>query len=247
MDGALFWPMAAIAAAFVGLSKGGLPLMGMMSVPVLAIVMPPLQAAGLLLPVYIVSDWFGLWAYRRDFDLRVLKIMLPATALGVFLGWATASLVSEALVGGLIGGLGVAFSGARLLGWGKAAQARPAKLIPGLICGAGAGFTSFVTHAGGPPYQIYVLPLRLPKTVFAGTTTILFAWVNALKLPAYWSLGMISLHNLPIALALMVPASIAVFVGVRLVKVLPEALFFKLVLWALFLLSLRMVWAAILG
>lgn len=247
MDGTVFWSVAIIAAIFVGLSKGGLPVVAMMSVPLMSLVMSPLQAAGLLLPIYIVSDWFGLWAYRRNFDARVLKIMIPATAIGIFLGWATASIVSERMVGALIGGLGAAFAASRLLGWGKTAAARHAKIAPGLIWGAAAGFTSFVSHSGGPPYQIYTVPLRLPKAVFAGTSTILFAWVNAVKLIPYWALGMVSLDSLPVAIWLMVPASLAVLAGVRLVRIIPEALFYTLVLWALLLLSLRLLWAAFAG
>lgn len=247
MDAAYFWAIAGLAAVLVGLSKGGLPVVAMTAVPVLSLVMSPLQAAGLLLPIYIVSDWFGLWAYRRSFDAAVLKIMLPATALGVLLGWATAALVSERLVGGMIGALGAAFAASRLMGRGSAAAARPPELLSGIFWGAAAGFTSFVSHAGGPPWQIYALPLRMPKAVFAGTSTILFTWVNAVKLPAYWSLGMVSWQSLPTAIWLMVPAALAVLAGVRLVRIIPEALFFKLVLWALLLLSLRLLWAALRG
>lgn len=245
MEGTAFWMAAVIASITVGLSKGGLPVVAMMSVPILSLVMPPLQAAGLMLPIYIVSDWFGLWAYRRAFDRRVLAIMIPATAVGVGIGWATASLVSEHAVGGVIGALGASFALYRLFGGGATAPARPAKVGPGLFWGVAAGFTSFVSHAGGPPYQIYTLPLRLPKAVFAGTSTILFAWVNLLKLPAYWSVGILSFDTLPIAVWLFLPAALAVFAGVRLVRMLPEKLFYTLVLWALLLLSLRMLWVAL--
>lgn len=244
MEGVGFWVVAVVASVAVGLSKGGLPVVAMMSVPILSLVMPPLQAAGLLLPIYIVSDWFGVWAYRRAYDLRVLKIMFPATAVGIGIGWATANLFSEAMVGGVIGALGSTFAASRLLGWGAAAEAQKARVIPGLIWGTAAGFTSFVSHAGGPPYQIYTVPLRLPKAVFAGTSTILFTWVNTVKLPAYWSIGILSFDSLHIAVWLCLPATLAVFAGVRLVKLLPEKLFYTLVLWALFLLSLRMLWVA---
>jgi uncharacterized protein len=245
MEGAAFWAIAVIASITVGLSKGGLPVVAMMSVPILSLVMPPLQAAGLMLPIYIVSDWFGVWAYRREFDLRVLKIMFPATAIGVALGWATANLISEHMVGGVIGALGSGFAITRLLGWRSALGAQEPRVAPGLFWGTIAGFTSFVSHAGGPPYQIYTLPLRLPKAVFAGTSTILFTWVNMVKLPAYWAIGIVSFDSLHIAVWLFPPATVAVFVGVRLVRILPEKLFYNLVLWALLLLSLRMLWAAL--
>jgi uncharacterized membrane protein YfcA len=110
-----------------------------------------------------------------------------------------------------------------------------------------AGFTSFVSHAGAPPYQVFVLPLRLEKTVYAGTTTILFAYVNAIKLAPYWALGQLSASNLKTAAVLVVPAVLAVFAGVRLVRVLPQALFFRLVVWALLAVSLKLLWDAAQG
>ena len=88
----LGWVFAVLAAISVGLSKGGLPVISGIAVPLLAQVMSPVQAAGLLLPVYIVSDMFGLWAWRKEFDRRVLMIVAPAAVLGIALGWATAPL-----------------------------------------------------------------------------------------------------------------------------------------------------------
>ena len=245
MEGTAFWVTAVLASISIGLSKGGLPVVAMMSVPILSLVISPLQAAGLLLPIYMLSDWFGVWAYRRDYNLTLLKIMIPATAIGVGIGWATASVVSERIVGGAIGVMGCAFALSRLSGWGSKPEAQPIRVLPGLFWGAASGFTSFVTHAGGPPYQIYILPLRLPKTVYAGTNTILFTWVNTVKLPAYWSIGILSFDSLPVAVWLFVPAVLAVFAGVRLVRIIPEKQFYTFILCALLLLSLRMIWVAI--
>ncbi len=243
MDGPGFWIAAVAAAALVGASKGGLPVVGMLGVPVLALTISPVAAAGLLLPVFVLSDMFGLYVYRRHFDRRVLSILIPATTLGVGLGWATASLVSERLVGGLVGLIGGSFAAYVLLR-PNVSTARRAGRLAGTFWGTVSGFTSFVSHAGGPPYQVYVLPLGLEKTVFAGTTTILFAYVNAIKLIPYWALGQLSLENLRVAAVLTVPAVLAVFAGTRLVRLLPPALFFRLVAWALLLVSLKLLWDA---
>ena len=247
MDGSAFWAAAVVAAILVGMSKGGLPVVGMLGVPVLSLAISPVAAAGLLLPVFVLSDMFGLYAYRRAFDRRVLAILVPATTLGVGLGWLTASMVSDRLVGALVGLIGAAFALSLILRRGDDRPPRPAKRLPGTIWGTIAGFTSFVSHAGAPPYQVFVLPLRLEKTVFAGTTTILFAYVNAIKLIPYWALGQLSFDNLKIAAVLVVPAVAAVFAGVWLVKVLPTKLFFRLVAWALLLVSLKLLWDAARG
>jgi uncharacterized membrane protein YfcA len=247
MEGLFFWAVALTAAVFVGMGKGGLPVVGMLSVPTLALATSPVTAAGLLLPVYVVSDMFGLWAYRHEFNARVIWIILPGALVGITLGWATATVVPEPLVTLTVGLIGLVFALNLLLRRKKDAPARPADVPRGLFWGVITGFTSFVSHSGGPPFQVYVLPLKLTKTVFAGTSTIAFAIINAVKLIPYWALGQFSPDNLHVAVLLMPVAAMAVFAGVRLVRVLPEALFFKLVTWALLLVSVKLIWDGVHG
>ncbi|MCB2115745.1 MAG: sulfite exporter TauE/SafE family protein [Rhodobacteraceae bacterium] len=239
-----FWPLAILASALVGLSKGGLPAIGMLAVPVLAFAVSPVAAAGLLLPVYVASDVVGLWTYRHAFDRRVLAILAPAAVFGIGLGWATAAFVPERWVTGIIGAIGAGFALTLIFGRRPAAPPAPARLGPGVFWGALTGYTSFVSHAGAPPYQVYVLPLRLEKMVYAGTTTVLFAFVNAVKLIPYWALGQLNPSNLKTAALLSLPAMLAVLAGVKLVRVLPERLFFRLVTWALLLISAKHLWDA---
>lgn len=240
--------MAAVASAVcVGAGKGGIPIVGMLSVPILALTISPVTAAGLLLPVYVVSDMFGLWAYRRDFDGRVLAIMLPGAVVGIGVGWAAASVVPENWVRVLVGVIGISFALNLILRGQPDGPPRRAAVGPGLFWGAVAGFTSFVSHSGGPPYQVYTLPLKMTKTVFAGTSTIAFAVINAAKLIPYWHLGQLSAANMKMALMLMPIAAAAVFAGVWLVKVLPDKLFFRLVIWALLILSVQLLWTGLRG
>ena len=151
MEDFAFWALAGLAAVLVGLSKGGLPVVGMLAVPMMSLVMSPVMAAGLLLPIYVISDMFGLWAYRHAFNRRVLAIMAPAMTIGVAIGWATASVVSEAWVTLLVGVIGAAFAANLLIRSRRVVAAKPAHVAPGLFWGALAGFTSFVSHAGAPP------------------------------------------------------------------------------------------------
>jgi uncharacterized membrane protein YfcA len=237
-----FWAAAVIAAALVGMGKGGVPIVAMLSVPVMTLVMNPVMAAGMLLPVYVVSDAFGLYAYRHAYDRRVLWIVVPGAIAGIGIGWATASVVPEAAVTALVGLIGLAFALNLILRRPVLAEARRAEVAPGLFWGTVTGFTSFICHAGAPPYQVYTLPLGMAKAVFAGTATIAFAIINAVKLVPYYALGQLDVENLEMAAVLSVPAVIAVFAGVRLVKVMPERLFFRLVTWALLLISLKLIW-----
>lgn len=239
-----FWALGIAAAVAVGLGKGGMPVAANLGVPLLALAVPPLTATALLAPVFVISDLFGLWAYWRDFDRRVVAIIAAGATLGVGFGWATASLVPDALVEGLVGLIGLVFGLRLLFMRGNLPQRRPAQVGPGLFWGGVTGFTSFVAHAGGPPWQVYVLPLGLSKTRFAGTNTVSFAYINAIKLAAYATLGQLSLANLKVAAVLSLPAALAVLAGVWLVKILPQRLFFTLVTWALVMVSLRLLWQA---
>ena len=241
MEGPLFWTLALLAAVSVGLSKGGLPVVAMLSVPLLSLVINPVTAAGLMLPVFIVSDVFGVWAYRHNFDRRVLSIGVVGLTIGTGVGWATAQSVPEWVVRLIVGGVGAGFAASLLLGRGRNAPARPANTVSGLFWTSVAGFTSFVSHSGAPPWQVWVLPLRLSKLAFAGTTTMAFAYVNALKLVPYAALGQLGLENLRVAAMLTPAAVLAVFAGFRLVRILPEALFFRLVTWALLGISLKLI------
>jgi uncharacterized protein len=241
----VFWLLAGIATFLVGASKGGLPLVGMLSVPLMALVISPVMAAGLLLPLYIVSDVYGLWIYRQSYDLTNLKILVPAAALGIIVGWATASITDDNLVKILVGVIGLAYCLDAALKARRNLPPRPADIPRGLFWGSITGFTSFVSHAGAPPYQMYVLPQRLEKMVYAGTTTIVFAIVNLLKLPPYYFLGQINVGNLKIAAALTPVALIGAFLGYRLTKVLPEKLFYRIVEIALFLVSIKLIYDAL--
>ncbi len=237
--------VAALAALMVGLSKGGLSLLGAVAVPMMALVMSPVKAAALLLPIFVVSDWVGLWSYRTEFDRRNLTILALSGICGVTLGWATASLISERVVGLIIGVIGVIGVGFTLNIWrlrNRTLQPRRADVPRGVFWGTLMGFSSFVSHSGGPPYQVYVLPQQLPKTVYAGTTTILFAIINAVKLVPYWALGQLSFANLRTSLWLMPIAIGGTLAGVRLVRVMPQQLYYAAVQWLLLLVSLKLIY-----
>jgi uncharacterized protein len=237
----IFWAIALLASFLVGAAKGGLPLVGLLSVPLLSLVMPPGQAAGLLLPIYILSDIYGLWIYRREFDARNLWILTPATALGVLVGWATAHVTNEDVVKFFVGFIGLAYCVDAISKTWRSVPSKPADVPRGVFWGTLAGFTSFVSHAGGPPYNMYVLPQKLSKMVYAGTTTILFAMVNLMKLPPYVALGQVNISNLEVA-ALLAPVSLfGAWAGYRLTLVVPEKLFFRLVEVALLLLALLLL------
>ena len=234
-----FW-LASLAALFVGLSKGGLPTIGMLGVPILSMVMPPMKAAVLLLPIYVISDMVSVWLYRKHFSVVNLKILIPAGIFGVFVGWLTASYTSDAATKLLIGCIGVGFC---LNTWLRKASAttQPADVPRGIFWGTLAGFTSFISHAGAPPFQVYVLPQRLPKVVFAGTATILFTFINAAKILPYQLLQPYSLSDLQHASVLVPAALVGTVAGAYLTKKIADAWFFRWVRIGLFAISVKLI------
>lgn len=239
------WAVALLAAIAVGLSKGGLSMLAVLAVPILSLVIPPVQAAGLLLPVYVASDVGGLIAFRRSFDRRVLATALPGAIVGIGLGWATAHLVAEDGVRLLVGVIGLVFALNALIRPGMGRVPRTPDHGRGGLWGVLAGYTSFVSHSGAPPWQVYVQPLGLPALTFAGTTTWFFAVVNWVKLIPYAALGQLSLASLAVAAVLIPVALGSVWAGVRIVKVMPQRAFYGFITWALLLVSLRLIWVAV--
>lgn len=218
-----------------------MPGVGMLSVPLLAVSISPLVAAAILLPIYILSDVAGIWLYRREFSKRNIAILIPAGCAGVVVGWLTASVVSDRSVSVLVGLVGVSFC---LHHWFKSKASRRvshALVVPGMFWGTLSGFTSFVTHAGAPPYQVYVLPQQLPKMVFAGTTTIVFAAINLAKVIPYSSLQPYSAEVVILCTWLLPVALLGTLSGRLFTRGVPEKWFFLAVHLALFCLSLKLL------
>ncbi|PDT45201.1 hypothetical protein CO661_24410 [Sinorhizobium fredii] len=232
--------VAVVSAFFVGLSKGGLPTVGNLAVPLLALVISPVAAAALLLPIYVASDMVGLALYRRTFSKRNLAILVPSSLVGVLIGWAVSSRLSSEFVGMMVGIVGVAFC---LNKWIWSRNRSPARgTIPaGLFWGAMTGITSFVSHSGGPTFQIYVLPQYLQKMTFAGTSTILFAILNAAKIVPYWEMGQFTGIDMTIALWLAPSAGLGTMLGKRLTEILPEKVFFRVIEVTLLLISAKLI------
>ncbi len=247
-DPILFWMVCGIAAFFVGSGKGGLPMIAMLSVPVMSMVMSPMLGAALLLPVYLISDVYGIWIYRGSYSKRNLLILIPAAAIGVFLGWLLAEDTDENVVRIVIGVVGLTFLAIRQ--WSRVAgktEARPADVPRGAFWGIIAGFTSFVSHAGGPAFQLYVLPQKLPKMMFAGTSTILFAVINWMKVPPYIALGLMHWQDWTVVVVLAPIAIFGAWFGYRMTKLIPQNVFFIIVEIALFVISINLIRVGLAG
>jgi len=236
----LFYPFAIIAVTALGLSKGGFAGVGVMAAPLLATILPPLQAAAILLPILIVQDAISVWVYRRDWSGWHLKVMLPGGLIGIGIAWELATQVSDAFVRLVVGLIGVSFALNAWLGPERVEPKQPS-LPGGVFWGTVAGLTSMLSQAGGPPFQVYVLPQRLPKLTLVGTYTIYFAALNIIKIGPYFSLGQFSTTTFAISIALLPIAIAANFLGIWLVRRTPTGLFYQIAYVLVFLISLELI------
>jgi uncharacterized membrane protein YfcA len=235
--------VAVTAALFVGLSKSGLLSgLGVVGIPLLSLVMPARDAAGMMLPVLLSMDAIAVWSYRKDPDWRIIRIMLPGALAGTLLGWALWSVVSDAAVLLFVGVVTVLFVADAVLPLrAKLAPGAPSRPW-GTFWGGVAGFTSFISHTGGPPFQIYALPQRRSPAVYAATAAYFFAIVNTAKLVPYFFLGQLSVENLTLS-AMLIPVAVAsVLLGVWLVRRISLKAFYRLAYAIVFTLALKLVW-----
>ncbi len=238
-----FITIAVIAVLIVGLSKAGLlGGLGVVGVPLLTLVMAPRDAAGMMLPVLLCMDAVAIWMYRKECDWSLLRIMLPGAAIGTLIGWALWAFVSDAVVLLMVGVVTLLFVLDAVFPIRKKLEGLPPSKPWGTFWGGVAGFTSFISHTGGPPFQIYVLPRKLAPALYAGTTAFFFAIVNTAKLVPYYFLGQLNVQNLTMSAALAPVGIIGVFLGVYLVRRIDARLFYRIAYWLVFLLALQLIW-----
>ena len=215
-----FWSIAVATVALVALSKSGLlGSLGMVGVPMLALVMPAREAAGMLLPLLCIMDAIGVLAFRREVDWRNIRVMLTGGIAGTLVGWALWSVITDAEVLLIVGIITMLFIIDAVVPWRKRlADGTPPSAPWGVFWGGLAGLTSFISHTGGPPAQVYLLPQRLPPNIYSGTTVIFFAVINYSKLIPYYLLGQLSVANLEVGAILAPIAIVYMLLGVILVR-----------------------------
>lgn len=241
-----FYLLAIPAVMLLGLAKGGFAGLGVVALPLMALSISPVRAAAILLPILIVQDVVSVWAFRRSWDRSILTLMLPAAAVGIFTGFALAAFVRSEAVELAVGAIAVVFAAQRLWldlrGGSNLTEAAPRRPWRGVLAGVAAGFTSQIAHAGGPPFQMYVLPRRLARDSFIGTSAIFFAVVNWMKVPAYAALGQFNGESLATAAALLPLAIVSTWAGVFLVRRVPAEGFYRVIYGLLMAVGAKLAW-----
>jgi uncharacterized membrane protein YfcA len=206
------------------------------------------QAASIALPILIIQDAVGVWAFRKTFDKSILKLMLPSAAVGIVCGYAFARYTPLAALELLLGVISIGFGLQRL--WAERHAVAPEKPLPrwvGAICGVASGFTSQIANAGSPPFQIYILPRRLPRDTMIGTTAVFFATVNWMKVPAFIALGQFNRQTLTTA-AVLAPLAIAsTYAGVWVGRRMDGAQFYRIIYILTIAVGLKLTWDGVTG
>jgi len=237
-----FYAVAIPAVLLLGISKSGFGAgFGSLAVPLMALAVTVPQAAAILMPVLLLMDVMSLAAFRKHFDARLIRFLVPLGLLGTVVGTLSFKLLDARLVAGIVGVLTLLFLAQRLLFPPKPDSPHPPKWL-GAILTVASGFTSFVAHAGGPPVNAYVIPMRLAPLVFTATMAAFFFVMNLSKWIPYAWLGLLDLRNMATSLALLPIAPIGVVVGVKLAHRIRPLLFYRLIYAGMFLTGCKLVW-----
>lgn len=242
-----FYAVAVPAVLLMGISKSGFGSgFGALAVPMMALAVTVPQAAAILMPLLLVMDVLGMAAFRRDVDWRLLRFLVPFALLGTLLGTVLFKWVDARIVAALVGGLTLLFLAQRLLFPPRPDAPAPPRWVGALLT-VTSGFTSFVAHAGGPPLNAYVIPLKLRPVVFTATMAFLFFVVNLSKWVPYAWLGLLDWRNFATSLVLLPVAPVGVWLGVRLARRIEPRLFYRLVYLGMFLTGVKLVWDGWMG
>ncbi len=246
----LFYLVAVPAVILFGVSKGGFGSgIGILAVPLLAMVVSPIQAAAIMLPILCFMDLLGLWAYRGKWIWPELRILLPASLIGIGAGTLMFEFMSHARLRLLLGVVAIAFTLHHYLQAYLSKKTHPKLFAPAIGMGAAAvaGFTSFIAHAGGPPITMYLLRRGIDRTQFVATTVVFFAVVNYVKLVPYTWLGQFDASNLMTSLILTPLAPLSIGLGVWLHNRVTDRLFFQVAYAMLFLVGVKLMFDSITG
>lgn len=244
----VFYLIAVPVVLLIGISKGGFAgSLGLLSVPLLSLMISPIQAAAIVLPILCVMDIFGLLAYRRTADWRNLGYLLPGAIIGILIGYLLFSYLSADFIKVLLGVICVVFTLNHYARRVPADHIAQASVVRGSFWGSIAGFTSFVAHAGGPPLQFYMLPQKLDKTLYVGTSVWFFFAINYVKLIPYGLLGQFSLQNIGTSLILLPLAPLGIWLGVKAHRMVSEVLFYRIAYVLVLLTGGKLLWDGLSG
>ena len=240
-----FYIVSVPAVLLMGVSKSGFGSgFGALAVPVMAMAVTVPQAVAIFMPILLLMDVLGMAAFRKDFDAKLLKFLIPCGLAGIAVGALLFKLLDAHMVAGIVGVVTLVFLAQRWLFRPKVDSVPPPQWM-GAILTATTGFTSFIAHSGGPPINAYVIPMRLSPVRFSATMAFFFFVMNLSKWIPYSWLGLLDLRNLLTSLVLLPIAPMGVWLGVWMTRRMEPLLFYRLVYLGMLLTAIKLLWDAV--
>ena len=234
-----FIALGMVATLVVAVSKAGFGgAMGSLSLPIMLILLPPGLALSVMLPIFLLCDFYVGWKYYRRAIRHIVVLMTFAACIGQVLGWLLFKQINADVLMFLIGGLAI-FTGGRYF-WRLYRPAANAVLARAALRALRrqtarafgwmglAGIASFISLTGGIPSQVYLLPLKLPRAYYVGTMGWSFLLVNLAKLPFFIELGLFTKASLTASLALAIFVPIGVALGMWLNRIMNDIWFYHI-------------------
>jgi uncharacterized membrane protein YfcA len=221
------WIVVAFCAVMVGTTKTGLPGLGILIVPLMALVLPARQSTGILLGILILGDLFAVVYHRHNARWGHVLRLLPAAFAGIVAGYFGLGYVDDRQLKPIIGAIVLVLLAVNY--WRNRAKGRdapvPTQLWFAVILGFMAGFTTMMANAAGPIMIIYLLAMRLPKVEFVGTGVWFFFVVNWLKVPFSTSLDLMTAESVKLNLMMLPFIAVGAVAGILLLKRIPQKAF----------------------
>lgn len=228
----LLYTVAAFVYFMIGLSKGGLGgTLGTLATPLLALILPPEDVVGLLLPVLIFTDVFAVAAHWGHWQRRLVVLLIPGAIAGVIIGTLFITNTPTETLRLVLGVIVLFFITYKLLeGRFQTRGGYQSRAWHGGLAGTVAGFSSALAHTGGPPISVYLLLQELQPRVFVATSALFFAVLNWIKVPFYFYAGLFD-WELFWSLAFLLPVlPLGVWVGRRFGERVPKLVFDRIIL-----------------
>lgn len=240
--------VAATGIFLIGFMKGafggGFAIIG---IPLLALVMDPIEAGVMLAPLFVAMDVFALRYWKpATWSKPDLVVLLPGLVVGIGIGFFVLRDLDRHAVEIVMAIITLTFAGLWVRG-GAGVSVRPRSLAKALLAGSASGVTTMVAHSGGPPLAMYLLPLGLSKQIYAGTTSMFFTVGNLIKVGPWLAIGHFSQALLTMML-LGVPIAFAgVWTGWRLHQRLDQVQLYRACYALLFVTALKLLWDGVAG
>lgn len=220
-----FWPIILFASFFIGLSKTGIPGVGILAVGLFTLVIPARDSSGVILPLLITADMIAVWSYRKQADWSKLVWLFPWAITGIIIAYFTMDHINSQQTARIIAVILLTMialqflkrfrkkktnvTAPELLNDSHPAHSAPYTAFTGIT----AGFTTMVANAAGPIMNLYLLAMKMPKMSFMGTAAWYFFLLNTFKVPFSMSLGLINKSSILLNLKLIPAVLIGAMLG----------------------------------